>query len=1010
MQSERTVSYMDDVNNNEKGTLEIIENQDNNNKKDEKKKNKVVGAICMIFLLLLLAATAAGGFIFGIVLGIVRTAPEIDPTNILSTLSESSVITDEQGNIIEKIHDPNENREIVSLDEMPKDLRNAFLAIEDHRFEQHFGIDVQRILSSLLHNFQVGDPTSQGASTITQQLVKNLYLTNEKSWERKIKEIYLALKIERILSKEQILENYLNTIPLGQSSYGVQTAARTYFSKDVRDLTLAECAMLAGAAKSTVTYAPFSRYNMDDLQNILEEDIVGYVVIGSVQYACVYNQDARDRQLLILGRMLELGYINESEYNKAINEDMRIALNPGQTKIAQISTLPMDYVKEKVIEDLMNKKSMSYKEAETYLYRGGLTITTTIDVNMQKSLEDSYKKFSYNFLGADPTGEAPVGEEWRYFKWIDGESVGCLDSQKNVLNEYGQTIFYLKGNILDEDGNIYLNSDEYSYDQSGFLIINSKKFDIYSANIDIVDCYTINEEFNFVSHILGSLNIGGNLQILEQKGTKGKFIITKDFLDKNQDVFQVGDDNVLRISKDFFYYQEHGIVQPQSAAVIMDYRTGKIKAMFGGRNIEGSKTFNRATDAARQPGSTIKPLSVYLPALNNGYTASYILEDLPRTNEAGERWPKNWFEHRSVKYWGKLTLRKSIEQSVNTNAVNMLERLETDAAIESLTKLGLINAEYPNNDTFISPQEDAVYNDVNLASLGLGGLTKGFSPLAMTAAYGAIANDGVYVEPIAYTKITDSKGETILENIPETRVVSSPETASLMKDILRTTVTNGLSYKAKLPNEMGIEAAGKTGTTQASGDFWYVGFTPYYIGGVWVGNDNVQMKLTGDSGANARLWREIMIPVHEGLSPAKFELNENLIPVQVCKQSGMLPTEYCSQDPRGSQVITEYFVPGTVPSKYCETHVKAEICTNSNMLKSNYCPGNLIEQRIFVTRTASYNHSFSVQDEAYQLPSGVCTNHTKWHYDQWLNQENETVENNEENTPSEGEAKEEQEN
>lgn len=1000
----------------EKDILKIVESQDNlnnSNNKGKKKKNKVLRCVFIIFLVMMMAATAAGGFIFGIVLGIVKTAPEIDPTNILSTLSESSVITDENGNIIENIHDPNENREIIPLDDMPKNLRNAFLAIEDHRFEQHIGIDIQRIASSLVHNFQVGDPTAQGASTITQQLVKNLYLTNEKSWERKIKEIYLALKIERILSKDQILENYLNTIPLGQSSYGVQTAARTYFSKDAKDLTLAECAMLAGAAKSTVTYAPFSRYNMKDLENIPDEDIVGYVTIGSVKYACVFNQDSRDRQLLILGRMLELGYINEAEHRAAIKKDMRNALNPGQTKIAQISTLPMDYVKEKVIEDLMEYKSMSYKEAEIYVYRGGLTITTTIDVDMQKSLEESYKNFSYNFLGAEPTGEAPVGEEWRYFKWVDGEAIGCLDSQKNVLNEYGHTIFYLKENILDEEGNLYLNPDEYSYDKSGFLVINSKKFDIYSSAIDIVDCYTINEEHNFVSHILGSFNIEDNLQILEQKGTKGKFLITKDFLDKNQDVFYVGDDNVLKISKNFFYYQESGIVQPQSAAVIMDYRTGKIKAMFGGRNIEGSRTFNRAADAARQPGSTIKPLSVYLPALNMGYTASYILEDLPRTNEAGERWPKNWYEHRSVKYWGKLTLRKSIEQSVNTNAVNMLEKIGTAAAIESLSKLGFIDNENPNDDTFISPEEDAVYNDVNLASLGLGGLTKGFSPLAMTAAYGAIANDGVYVEPIAYTKITDSNGETILENIPETRVVSSTEAASLMKDILRTTVTSGLSYKAKLPAEMGIDAAGKTGTTQASGDFWYVGFTPYYIGGVWVGNDNVQMKLTGDSGANARLWREIMIPVHEGLEPAKFELDKNLIPMQVCKQSGLLPTEYCSLDPRGSQVITEYFVPGTVPSKYCETHVKAEICTNSNMLRSQFCPGNLIEQRILVTRTASYDRSFSVQDEAYQLPQGVCTNHTQWHYDQWINQQNEPAENEEndsEATPAEEEAVESQEN
>ena len=159
-------------------------------------------------------------------------------------------------------------------------------------------------MGSLLHNVKVGDPTSQGASTITQQLVKNLYLTNEKSWERKIKEVYLAIQVERKLSKDQILENYLNTIPLGQSSYGVQTAARTYFSKDVSELTLAESALLAGAAKSTVYYAPFNRYNLEDIDDIPEENIVGYVYIGSVQYACVYNQNAIDRQHVILNKHL----------------------------------------------------------------------------------------------------------------------------------------------------------------------------------------------------------------------------------------------------------------------------------------------------------------------------------------------------------------------------------------------------------------------------------------------------------------------------------------------------------------------------------------------------------------------------------------------------------------------------------------------------------------------------------------------------------------------------------
>ena len=982
-----------------KKSMETIENKQNNINvhKKKKRKNKITTALIILLLLISAVIVAACGVAFGIVIGIVRNAPDIDPESILTTLSESSVIVDESGTVIEQIHDPNENREIVKLDDIPLYLQNSFLAIEDHRFKEHFGIDIQRIVSSLWHNYKVGDSTAQGASTITQQLVKNLYLTNEKSWRRKIIEMYLAIKVERILSKEQILENYLNTIPLGQSSYGVQTAAYTYFNKDVSELTLAESALLAGAAKSTVTYAPFKRYNLNDISDIPEEDIVGYVFIGSVQYACVYNESAINRQHIILDRMLELGFINEAEHYAAVTEDMHTALNPGQTKLEGISSTSMDYVKEKVIEDLMAAKSMSYEDAENYLYKGGLTITTTFDINMQKSLEDSYDNFSTLYLGTAPAGDKPVAQDWRYFKWEDGKGTGSLDSSLNILNEYGQLIYCDKINIMDKNSNIYLNAHEYSYDESGNLVIDSNKFDIYDSSIDIVDCYTVDDKFNFVSHTIGTLNIGSNFEILDKEGTKGKFLISKDFLDKNAEMFQVGSDNLLRIPKDYFFFQEKGIVQPQSAAVILDYRSGKIKAMVGGRDIEGSKTFNRATDAARQPGSTIKPLSVYLPALDLGYSAAFILNDVPRYNEEGERWPKNWYEYRSVKYWGKITLRKSVEQSINTNAVTMLETIGTDASINSLTKLGMIDAANPGNDTFVSQQEDSVHNDVNLASLGLGGLTKGFSPLAMTAAYGAIANDGVYIEPIAYTKIMNNNGETILENIPQTRVAANPEAASLMKDILRSTVYSGLSYRAKLPEEMGIEVAGKTGTTQASGDFWFVGFSPYYIGGIWVGNDNVQLKLSGDSGANARLWSGIMTPIHQGLAPAKFQLNQNLIPVQVCSQSGKLPSSLCSGDPRGSQVITEYFVPGTEPSQICTTHVSAVVCTNSNLLKSQYCPENSLEQRVFIERYAKYDPDARILDYNFQVPTEVCTNHTQWHYDQWINQQNSPDESSGEN-------------
>ncbi len=566
----------------EKKNPEINEsNVESKNKTDKKKrraKKKRRVIIRVTLLLILVAIIIVGGAIFGMVMGIIKNAPEIDPTNVLKMLTESSEIVDENGNVIEQIHDPNENREIVPLNQIPKHLQDAFIAIEDHRFEEHFGIDLRRIAGSLVYNVKVGDPTAQGASTITQQLVKNLYLSSDKVWERKITEIYLAIKVERILSKEQILENYLNTIPLGQSQYGVQAASYAYFSKDVSELTLAESALLTGAAKSTVVYAPFNRYNLDDINDIPEEDIVGYVYIGSVQYACVYNQKAIDRQHTILNRMLELEFISQEEYDAAMAEDMRIALNPGQTKIEGISSTPMDYVKEKVIEDLMIAQGKTYEEAESYLYKGGLTITSTIDVNIQKSLEKSYENFSVLYLGAEPSTDKPIAQDWRYFKWSGGEGTGMLDSGLNILNENGQLIFYAKENIMDEENGIYLNADEYSLDEGGNLVIKSKKFDIYSSTIDIVDAYTIDDKMNFVSHSIGALNVGPNYEVIEKSGTKGTFKIPKTYINKNPEMFNIGNDGVLRIPEGYFFFQEKGIVQPQSASVIMDYRTGKNKS------------------------------------------------------------------------------------------------------------------------------------------------------------------------------------------------------------------------------------------------------------------------------------------------------------------------------------------------------------------------------------------------------------------------------------------------
>lgn len=958
---------------NENNKKNINNTQNNTTKKKKKGKKRKIKYFRILLLVLLLVCAVAAVIVGKMVIDVIKEAPKIDPTNVLGTLSQNSVILDQDGNVIEQIHDANENREIVEFSKMPEHLKQAFVAIEDKRFEDHFGVDIRRIAGALLSNLKSGDLSGQGASTITQQLVKNLYLTNEKKLERKIKEAYLAIQMERELTKDQILENYLNTIPLGPSIHGVQTAAFAYFSKDVSELTLAESALLAAIPKSTKWYTPYRRIGLSDLEGVPEEDIVGYVYVGSVQYACVYNETAIERQQLVLSEMLSQGKINQEEYDKAIAEDMRAALKPGESKIEGITSNNFtDYVKEQVILDLMEENDITYEEAEHYLFKGGLSIYTTMDVNIQKNIEHQYENFGEIFLGKEPPANKPLAQDWTNFRWSDGKATGTLDKYKNVLNDSGQVLYFAHDNILNAENILFFYPSEYKIDEDGSLVITSDKLSISSTVIDIVDCYTIDEKNQLVTHNIGGLNIGNSYEIIEQSGNKGTIKISKEFLDKNPEFYTVVADDVITISNNYYRYQEAGIVQPQSAAVILDYKTGHIKAIVGGREIVGSKTFNRAVDSARQPGSTIKPLGVYISALDYGYTAASVFDDIPLYNEDGQRWPKNWYEPYSnhvFKYKGLVSLRYAIQQSLNTVPVTVLEQIGPKTVVDYFAKLGMVDLENPENDTFVTPEENYAVNDMNASSLALGGFSKGFSPLVMTAAYGTIANNGVYVEPICYTKVVNSNGKIILDNVPETHVAVAPEVAFILKDILRSSVSdaNGLARLASIKG-LDIDMAAKTGTTQDNGDFWCLGFSPYYAGGVWVGNDNSTMKLSETSSATARLLGSFMTAIHQELEPAKFEVTDGVTKVKVCRQSGKIPTELCSLDPRGSQVTTEYFIRGTEPKETCNTHVKVTVCSDSNHLRSQYCPDSSIIEKVFITRETLFNPDLypDVKNASYQ--------------------------------------------
>jgi penicillin-binding protein 1A len=364
--------------------------------------------------------------------------------------------------------------------------------------------------------------------------------------------------------------------------------------------------------------------------------------------------------------------------------------------------------------------------------------------------------------------------------------------------------------------------------------------------------------------------------------------------------------------------------------VVLDYHTGAIKAMVGGRNTEGRLLYNRA-DSPRQPGSSIKPLSVYGPALQMGadgesitdgemtygnyWTAASGIMDEPMQFQ-GKTWPKNWYNS----FRGMQSLRKSVEQSVNVNAVKVQLSIGAERSLKFLKDLGVT-----------SIVETGETNDMNPAAMALGGMTHGVSPLQMAAGYGAFGNKGLYVEPRPYSKITNRSGEIIIGREPYTKQAMDPGVAFIITDILRGVVTNGIASRAAIPSQ---PVAGKTGTTTVKYDAWFVGFTPQYSASLWIGCD-VGIELSEGSGAATRAWSKIMTQICEGLERGSFpSAPPNVTTATVDAVSGLLPSAYSSKR-------SEFFLRGTVPTLVDNYSGPVYICPISGYLATPYCPARV---------------------------------------------------------------------
>ncbi len=772
--------------------------------------------ICLLALIAVGIIGASAGI--GIFKGVLASAPDISNVDVTPTRF-STFVYDIENNQTAKLVSTDSNRIPVTIDMVPKDLQNAFVAIEDARFYTHNGIDIKGIFRAAyvgIQNVLTGGEFTEGASTITQQLLKNNVFTDWTSEDsfadrlkRKIQEQYLALELEKVMDKDAILINYMNSINLGQNTLGVQAASMRYFNKSVSDLNLSECAVIAGITQNPSRYNPIT-----------------------------HPEDNAVRREKVLKDMYDQGYITQEQRAEALADDVysRIQIADSENEDSTVNTYFVDALTDDILEDLI---AAGYNETQAYtlLYSGGLKIYSTQDPKIQKICDDAFADEN-NF---------PANTKWylNYELTVDKSNGDRENHSTEMFRTYWQENRSAKYNL------IYASQEEAYQD---------------------IELYK---------------------------------------------------EAVLSPGDSVFLENVSLTVQPQVSLVVQDQSTGYVVAMEGGRGAKlGSRTLNRATDTARQPGSTFKVVSTYAPALDSaGLTLATVMNDAP-FNYADGRPVANWY---GEAYRGLSSLRVGIAQSMNIVAVKTLTQITPRLGFDYLTNFGFTTLEESKEIN------GKVFSDIQQA-LALGGITNGVTNEELNAAYACIANGGTYIKPKLYTRVVDHDGNIILDNTtPQSRQVIKESTAFLLTDAMVDVVTSGTGGSV---NFGGMAIAGKTGTTSDYNDVWFSGYTPYYTATTWAGFDN-NVKLSGDEKNLAKkLWRAVMSQIHEGLPSESFPVPSGIVTATVCARSGKLPIDgLCSGTMR-----TEYFAEGTVPTATCDVHYAGQVCQYCSLPAYEGCP------------------------------------------------------------------------
>lgn len=836
------------------GKKEIDSKIDKINSSNKKIFNKIklnvkIFAVIIVFTLILCAVFSG----VGIVRGLTDSAPDINEENIMPD-GYPSIIYDANGKKVQKLMGINANREYKKITDIPECVQNAFVAIEDARFYKHSGVDLQGILRAVFSALS-DEKVTQGASTITQQLLKNQVFGggNEKSFfgkvSRKIQEQSLAIKLESTIDKKKILEYYLNTINLGQNTMGVETASKRYFGKSVSKLTVSEAAVLAGITQNPTEYNPITE-----------------------------QQNNEAKRKIILKNMLDQEYITEDEYEEALGDDVYsriqdINKEKRTSSYGDINSYYVDAVIENVVSDL--KQKLGYTETQAYnaIYREGLKIYTCQDQSLQKICDD--------VINND--------------KYYQKNTKSYLSYQLKVKKSDGKTELYTEGDVI-----AFINN------------AHKKRISFYFKN--------------------------------RKKAEKYIKLFKKKNLDKH--------DKILSESINL-------IKQPQASFVLMEQSTGKVRAIVGGRGEKtANRTLNRASSSKRQPGSTFKVLSTYLPALDtSGFTLANVMDDAPYKYPGTNKRVKDWD---SSGYKGLTSLRQGIVDSVNIVTVKTFQKVTPQTGFDYLLNLGFT--------TLVDRREISdgqIYSDIQLPT-ALGGLTDGVTNVELTAAYAAIANGGTYIKPVYYTKIVDSKGNVLLQNSKSGKKVMKNTTAWLLTDAMKDVIKRGTGKKAAF-KKIKMPQAGKTGTTSDNTDFWFEGYTPYYTAGIWLGYDSMFTQMSGS--ASKIMWRDIMEKVHKvkKLKNKNFKKPEDIITRKICKKCGKLAVYgLCDRALDGNDIKTEYFARGTQPKESCDCHVKYTFSNSTGNMAETGASAST-NDKVYLNKDES-TYKAQTKDTPYLIP------------------------------------------